>query len=31
MMDTKRNADGIQQLMGSPVWSDDGAVKLYLY
>jgi len=31
MMDTKRNADGIQQLMRSPVWADDGVVKLYLY
>ena len=31
MMDTKRNADGIQQLMESPIWADDGAVKLYLY
>ena len=31
MMDTKRNADGIRQLMRSPVWADDGAVKLYLY
>ena len=30
-MDTKRNADGIQQLMRSPVWADDGVVKLYLY
>ena len=31
MMDTKQNADGIQQLMESPIWADDGAVKLYLY
>ena len=31
MMNTKRNADEIQQLMRSPVWPDDGAVKLYLY
>ena len=31
MMNTKRNADAIRQLMKSPVWADDGAVKLYLY
>ena len=31
MMNTKRNADAIRQLMRSPVWADDGAVKLYLY
>ena len=31
MMNTKRNADEIQQLMRSPVWADDGVVKLYLY
>ena len=31
MMDTRQNADGIRQLMRSPVWADDGAVKLYLY
>ena len=30
-MNMKRNADAIRQLMGSPVWADDGAVKLYLY
>ena len=30
-MNTRRNADAIRQLMGSPVWADDGAVKLYLY
>ena len=28
MMNTKRNADAIRQLMRSPVWADDGAVKL---
>ena len=31
MMNTRRNADAIRQLMKSPVWADDGAVKLYLY
>ena len=31
MMNTRRNADAIRQLMRSPVWADDGAVKLYLY
>lgn len=31
MMNTKRNADEIHQLMRSPAWPDDGAVKLYLY
>ena len=31
MMNMKRNADAIRQLMRSPVWADDGAVKLYLY
>ena len=30
-MNTRRNADAIRQLMKSPVWADDGAVKLYLY
>lgn len=30
-MNTKRNADEIHQLMRSPAWPDDGAVKLYLY
>lgn len=31
MMNTRRNADANRQLMKSPVWADDGAVKLYLY
>lgn len=31
MMNTRRNADAIRHLMKSPVWADDGAVKLYLY
>ena len=31
MMNTRRNADAIRQLMRSPVWADDGAAKLYLY
>lgn len=31
MMNTRRNADAIRQLMRSPIWADDGAVKLYLH